>query len=82
MNFLSYSISCMIFFAPTNTFQDFFFGVDGAEKVGFPLRITLYTKGSVQHSLNKHINPRTYKRIHKRTVVQGGGGGVDGTPQR
>ena len=26
------------------------------------------------------INPRTYKQIHTPTVVQGGGGGVDGTP--
>ena len=48
--------------------------VDGVDKVGFPLRIKLYTKGSVQHSLNKYIKPRTYKRIRTPTVVQGGGG--------
>ena len=59
----------------------FFFGVDGVDKVGFPLRIKLCTKGSVQHSLKKDINPRTYKRIHTPTVVEGGWG-VNGTPPR
>ena len=44
-------------------------GVDGVDKVGFPLRIKLYTKGSVQHSLNKHIN--CHLRWDPFTLVKG-----------
>ena len=34
------------------------------------------------NELNTILNPRTYKQIHTPTVVQGEGGGVDGTPPR
>ena len=34
------------------------------------------------NELNTILKPRTYKQIHTPTVVQGEGGGVDGTPPR
>ena len=79
-SFLEYILHDFFLLPPTLCRIFFFFGGDGVNKVGFPLRIKLYTisapdtKGSVQYSLNKHINPRTYKRIRTPTVVQGGGG--------
>ena len=52
----------------------------GVKNVRSVPRILGQNNGNYDRKINGPLNSRTYTQSHTSTVVQGGGGGVDGTP--
>ena len=58
------------------------FRVLGGRDNHYTTETTVCNRCKVRGRNTRYLIPRTYTQIHTPTVVQRGGGGVDGTPPR